>query len=94
MSKLLAVTLLAVLSAAAWPASRTVTLSVPTMDCPVCPITVRKALAKVAGVSRAEVDFDKRQAIVSFDDAKASVESLMRATREAGYPSTLAGDAK
>lgn len=94
MLKLLAVTVLAALGAAAWSAPKTVTLSVPTMDCPVCPITVKKALVKVTGVSQAEVNFDKRQAIVTFDDAKASVESLTRATTEAGYPSTLAGGAK
>ena len=94
MNKWLAVTLLAALAAPAWSAPRTVTLSVPTMDCPVCPITVKKALTKVAGVSKTEVDFDKRLAIVSFDDAKTSVEALTRATTEAGYPSTLAGGAK
>jgi len=27
-------------------ASRTATLSVPTMDCPVCPISVKKALTR------------------------------------------------
>lgn len=69
-------------------APRTVTLSVPTMDCPVCPITVKKALGKVPGVSRAEVDFAKRRATVSYDDGLADVESLTRATRDAGYPST------
>ncbi len=94
MLKLLVVTVLAALGAPAWSAPRTVTLSVPTMDCPVCPITVKKALVKVTGVSQAEVNFDKRQATVTFDDAKASVESLTRATTEAGYPSTLAGGAK
>lgn len=87
-------TALAVLAGPAWPAARTVTLSVPTMDCAVCPITVKQALVKVGGVSKAEVNFDKRQAIVTFDDARASVESLTRATADAGYPSTLAGTAK
>lgn len=89
--------LLAALMTLTMPASaapETVTLSVPGMDCPVCPITVKKALANVPGVSRAEVDFDKRQAIVSFDNAKTNADALMRATREAGYPSTLSGSAK
>ena len=72
-------------------ASRTVTLAVPTMDCPVCPITVKKALARGAGVHQVEVNFDKRVASVTFDDAETSVESLTQATRDAGYPSTLAG---
>lgn len=82
------------LTTPAWAASETVTLSVPGMDCPVCPITVKKALVKVPGVSRAEVDFDKRQATVTFDSTKANVEALTRATKDAGYPSTLSGRAK
>ncbi|MDE2094210.1 MAG: mercury resistance system periplasmic binding protein MerP [Burkholderiales bacterium] len=94
MKKLWITTLFAVLGAPAWAAPRTVTLSIPTMDCPVCPITVKKALVQVDGVTRAEVNFDKRQAVVTFDDAKASVASLTRATQDAGYPSTAAGGAK
>ncbi len=94
MKRLFAVALLAVLTGPAWAAPRTITLSVPTMDCPVCPITVKKALVKSAGVSQVEVNFDKRVAIVTFDDARTSVEALMQATRDAGYPSTLAGGAK
>lgn len=94
MKKLLAVLALTVLTAPVWAASRTVTLSVPTMDCPVCPITVKKALTKIPGVSQAEVNFDKRQATVTFDDSKTSVEALTRATKDAGYPSTLDGNTK
>lgn len=94
MNRLFALPLLSVLAAPVCAAPRTVTLAVPTMDCPVCPITVKKALSRIPGVSRAEVDFDKRQARVTFDDAATSVDALTRATRDAGYPSTLAGTAK
>lgn len=94
MNRLLAMALLAALTTAVRAAPRTVTLSVPTMDCPVCPITVKKALSTVAGVRQAEVSFDKRVAIVTFDDARTSVEALTQATRNAGYPSTLAGGTK
>ncbi len=89
MKKLLAAAALTLLTAPVWAASKTVTLSVPTMDCPVCPITVKKALTKVPGVSRAEVNFDKRLATVTFDDSRTGVEVLTRATKDAGYPSTL-----
>jgi mercuric ion binding protein len=85
---------LTVLSTPVWAASRTVTLSIPSMDCEVCPITVKKALSKVPGVSRSTVNFDKRQATVTFDDSKTSVDALTRATMDAGYPSTLAIDTK
>jgi mercuric ion binding protein len=94
MNKWLVWMLCSVLAAPAWSAPRTVTLSLPTMDCAVCPITVKKALGKVNGVSRADVDFGKRQAVVSFDDARTSAEALTRATKDAGYPSTVVGSAK
>jgi periplasmic mercuric ion binding protein len=45
-------------------------------------------------VSGAEVSFDKRQATVTFDDAKTSVAALIRATRNADYPSTLVKSAR
>ena len=94
MNKFLAVAALSVLAAPLWAAPKTVTLSVPTMDCPVCPITVKKALSKVPGVSQADVNFEKRQATVTFDDANTNVEALTRATNAAGYPSTPAENAK
>lgn len=91
---LLVLAFLTIPGAPVWAKPSTVRLSVPTMNCPVCPITVKKALTKVPGVSAAAVSLDKRQATVTFDDAKTSVEALLRATREAGYPSTLVEPAK
>ena len=91
---LLFLALLTMPGAPLWAKPNTVTLSVPTMYCPVCPITVKKALTKVPGVSAAAVSLDKRQATVTFDDARTSVEALLRATKEAGYPSTLVEPAK
>ncbi|MDN4571689.1 mercury resistance system periplasmic binding protein MerP [Pandoraea sp. XJJ-1] len=82
------VALAAALSAPAWAATKTVTLSVPGMTCAACPITVKKALTKVDGVKKAEVRYEKREAIVTFDDTKTSTEALTKATENAGYPAT------
>lgn len=83
---------LALLAAAgdASAALRKVTLTVPTMDCATCPVTIRVALLKVPGVSKARVSYERREAKVEFDDAKADVAALTRATESAGYPSFLA----
>ncbi len=78
-----------VLAGPASATTRIVTLSLPTMDCPVCPITVKKALTRVPGVDTTEVNFDKRQAVVTFDDAKINTNVLTKATTDAGYPSTV-----
>ena len=53
------------------------------------PITVKKALSKVEGVSKVDVGFEKREAVVTFDDTKASVQKLTKATADAGYPSSV-----
>jgi len=78
---------LAVVVAPVWAVNRTVTLSVPGMTCAACPITVKKALSKVDGVSQTVVSYDIREAIVTFDDAKTNVQKLTAATKDAGYPS-------
>ena len=83
----IAVICLTTLSAPAWPASKTVTLNVPGMTCPACPITVKKALSKVNGVSKVEVSYEKKEARVTFDDAKTDTETLVKATTDAGFPS-------
>lgn len=70
-------------------ATKTVTLSVPGMTCDTCPITVKLALGKVEGVEKTEVSFEKKEAVVTFDDAKTKVEALREATKNAGYPSTV-----
>jgi mercuric ion binding protein len=77
------------LSAPAWAATKTVTLSVPGMTCSACPITVKKALSKVDGVIKTDVNLDKKEAQVTFDDAKTKVEKLTEATKDAGYPSSV-----
>jgi len=69
-------------------APRTVTLSVPGMTCAACPITIKKALLKVAGVQKVEVSYEKLEAVVTFDDAKTNVGALTNATKRAGYPSS------
>ena len=68
---------------------KTVVLSVPTMNCDACPITVRKALEKVSGVEKVKATYEPKEAVVTFDDAKTSVEKLTEATKRAGYASSV-----
>ena len=90
MKKLITVLALsAALSAPAWATTQTVTLSVPGMTCAACPITIKKALNKVEGVEKIEVNLEKKEALITFDDAKTTVEALLEATKNAGYPSIV-----
>jgi len=73
-----------------WPASaamQQVTLTVPTMDCASCPVTIKVALMKVPGVKKAVVSYARRTAKVTFDDEKTTAQALTQATDAAGYPS-------
>ena len=78
-----------VASSGVMAAVQTVTLNVPGMTCSSCPITVKKALMKVDGVQQVETDFDKREAVVTFDNAKTSAAKLSIASGDAGYPVTV-----
>lgn len=71
-------------------AQRQVTLTVPTMDCATCPVTIKVALLKVSGVSKAVVSYAHRDAKVTFDDSQTTIAELTRATDAAGYPSFVA----
>jgi mercuric ion binding protein len=75
-------------------ASRTVTLDVKKMTCAVCLITVKKALAHVAGVQQVAVSYSDKTATVQFDDAATTADQLTVATKNAGYPSSIVAEPK
>lgn len=56
-----------------------------------CVISVKGSLTKVNGVTKADVSLEKAEAVVTFDDAKTNTEALLKATKDAGFPSTLKG---
>lgn len=49
-----------------------------------CAKTIEKKIAKLEGVKSATVDFDKRLAMVEYDDAKVTSTSLEEAVKNAG----------
>lgn len=57
-------------------------------------ISVKRSLTKIDGVSKADVSLEKAEAVVSFEDTKTNVEALLKATKDAGYPSTLKKERK
>jgi mercuric ion binding protein len=84
-SAAIAVSVLA--SSTAFAAEKTVTLEVKNMYCAECPFIVRKSLEAVPGVSKAVVSFKDKTAAVTYNDTRADIAALTRATTEAGYPS-------
>ncbi|HET9098851.1 MAG TPA: mercury resistance system periplasmic binding protein MerP [Acidobacteriaceae bacterium] len=72
-----------------WAATQTAILKVSGMTCSACPITVKKALQGVPGVSKIDVNYPQKEVMVTFDDAKTNESALMKATSDVGFPSQL-----
>ncbi|VTU31456.1 Periplasmic mercury ion-binding protein [Variovorax sp. SRS16] len=90
MRNLLAAALVTLMPLAALAATpQTAVFDVQNMTCELCPVTVKKSLEKVSGVSQARIDFAKKTATVTFDADKTSTTALVKATTDAGYPSTV-----
>ena len=71
---------------------KTVTLAVDKMTCNMCPITVKKSLKKIDGVTDVVAKYEgdgNGWAKVTYDSDKATIDDLTFATEEAGYPSRL-----
>ncbi len=68
---------------------QTVTLAVKNMTCGSCPYIVKQSLAAVPGVSAVTVSFEKRIAIVTFEDSTTTVAKLTAATTNSGFPSEV-----
>jgi mercuric ion binding protein len=90
MRNLLAAALVTLLPPAALAAMpQTAVLDVQNMTCELCPVTVKKSLEMVAGVTQARIDFARKTATVTFDAEKTNATALVKATTDAGYPSTV-----
>ena len=66
-----------------------VVLDVPSMNCALCPLTVRKALERVPGVIEAHATYKPKHAEVTYDPDRVSPEALAKALGDAGYPATV-----
>jgi periplasmic mercuric ion binding protein len=69
----------------AWAGAATAVLDVQNMTRGLCPVTVKQ----VPGAAGAEIDFKHKTATVTFDADRVSAAALVKATTDAGYPSTL-----
>ena len=78
-------------ASAAFAAEKTVTLAVQHMTCAACPGTVKASLQRVPGVTNVVVSAEDKTAVVTYDDSKAQGDALIKATTNAGYPSTPKG---
>jgi copper chaperone CopZ len=67
-----------------------VTLEIAGMTCGHCVAAVKKALAAVSGVETVAVTLSPPRAVVTCDSSRTTMEMLVKATAEEGYPSSPA----
>ena len=72
----------------------TQSFAVENMTCPACPFTVKKAMARVKGVSSVTVDFDAKTATAVFDPTVTTAQEIAAASANVGYPTTPIGENK
>ncbi len=64
-------------------------LSIPNMVCMSCEMRVEQAVTAVTGVAGVAFDAEDKIATVAFDPEQASLEEILAACDEAGYPATV-----
>ncbi len=62
------------------------TFAIQNMTCATCPITVKKAMEGVAGVSAVSVDFNAKTARATYDPRRTNAAAIAAASTNAGYP--------
>ena len=78
--------------AVAAPASeQTRTFAIKNMTCPTCPITVKTAMGRVAGVRLVKIDFAAKTATVTYNASVATPTKIAAASTDVGYPAQLSG---
>jgi len=95
MKKLLFITIMTVVFSSGFALNtaiakeQSVTLDIPGMYCPTCPFTVRKSLEKLDGVKNVKTSSKTKMAVVTYDPSKLTIDALINATTNVGYPSTV-----
>lgn len=67
----------------------TATFTVENMTCVTCPLTVRKAMQRVKGVSEVHVDFDSKSATVTYDPSLTTEQQIADASNNVGFPARI-----
>ena len=70
---------------------RTVHLKVAGMTCGGCVVGTRTVLTRLHGVTKAEVSYEKQDALVTYDPAKVTIAQIVAAIKTLGYTATVAG---
>lgn len=67
----------------------TVTLRVEGMTCGGCTLATRKVLERLDGVTKADVSYESKRAVVTYDPAKVTVAQMVAAVATLKYTATV-----
>jgi copper chaperone CopZ len=70
-------------------ASDTVTLRIEGMTCGGCTLATRKVLERLEGVSKADVSYEEKRAVVTYDAKKVTVAQMIAAVATLKYTATV-----
>lgn len=55
------------------------------MTCGTCPLTIKTALKRLDGVVKANVSYEDKEAKVSYEEGKVTVDEIVRTIENAGF---------
>ena len=67
-----------------------VTLRIEGMTCGGCAIATRTVLTRLAGVARADVSYEEKRAVVTYNPAKVTVPQMIAAVKTLNYTASVA----
>lgn len=79
----------AMMPVSAAAAADTVTLKIEGMTCAGCTIATRKVLERLDGVQKADVSYERKLAIVTYDPAKVTTRQMIAAVATLDYTATV-----
>jgi mercuric transport protein len=79
----------AALPAPSSAANDTVVLHIEGMDCGGCTIATRKVLERLDGVTKADVSYEQKRAVVTFDPQKVTTQQMIAAVAMLKYTATV-----
>jgi len=86
MKKLLTIVLFIFLTTTIYAENQTIELSVPSMTCKMCSITLERVFKPVSGITSFKADNDEKTITVSYDDNILNLDDIIMMTINAGYP--------
>ncbi|MGB7925229.1 MAG: cation transporter [Pyrinomonadaceae bacterium] len=69
-------------------------LNIEGMSCDSCAANIKETLEDTAGVRQADVTFQRKTAIVEFDDGVVQQSTLVDKIQDLGYEATVSGESQ